>query len=236
MVKAAADTIATRKAEEKAAAARAVRYDFNCSTGSSAIGDKSSAHVHTFQAVWADPKFASLKSCDGRVGASWWHDKYTLEANEKAVVDQIAADGGDVSSPSGAYSDVLAACLITPADNWDASKGVKVRVQAIAKAALSMCPDAPFAAELNRVAAGEPGNRMDDGNYAVGKDIAAGTYQIQVPAGANGVHDCYWERAGAQGGTIANNFITYAPQGPVVTIYAGEGFTSQRCGTWAKIG
>lgn len=218
-----------------AAAARAVRYDFNCSA-SSAIGEKTSKHVHGFKEVWADPKFASFTSCDGRVGSSWWHDKYFLLPDEQVVVDQIAADGGDSSSPSGAYSDVLAACLITPDDNWDASKGFKIRVQAVAKAALRMCPDAPFAAEPTRVANGEPRSRISDGTYAVGRDVAAGAYQVQVPTGANGVHECYWERAGAQGGIIANNFINFAPQGPIVTVYAGEGFISRSCGTWRKIG
>jgi hypothetical protein len=218
-----------------AAAARAVRYDFACSA-SSAISDKTAKHVHSFKEVWVDPKFASFTSCDGRVGTSWWHDKYFLLPDEQAVVDQIAADGGDASSPSGAYSDVLAACLVTPADNWDASKGFKIRVQAVAKAALRMCPDVPFVAELTRVANGEPRSRISDGTYAVGKDIAAGTYQVQVPAGANGVHECYWERAGAQGGIIANNFINFAPQGPVITVYAGEGLITRGCGTWLKIG
>jgi hypothetical protein len=223
-------------AAEKAAAQRAIRYTFNCSTGSSAIGDKTRPPVHTFKEIWADPAFALLRSCDGRVGLTWWHDRYALEPDEKAVVDQLAADGGDASSPSGAYSDVLAACLITPSINWDTSKGLKVRVQAVAKAALKMCPDASFAAELSRVAAGEPKARMEDGSYAVGTDVAAGTYQVQIPAGANGVHDCYWERSGTQGGIIANKFINYAPQAPEVTMYAGEGFTSKRCGTWQKVG
>lgn len=222
-------------AAEKFAAARAVRYDFNCSAGS-AISDKSSKHVHSFKEVWADPNFASFTDCDGRVGTTWWHDRYVLEPDEKAVVDQIAGDGGDVSIPSGAYSDVLEACLITPDINWEASRGFKVRVQAVAKAALRMCPDAPFVAELTRVANGEPRNRIDDGSYAVGEDIATGTYQVQVPDGANGVHECYWERAGAQGGIIANNFINFAPKGPVVTVYNGEGFISTGCGIWQKIG
>lgn len=66
----------------------------------------------------------------------------------------------------------------TPAINWDASKGFKVRVQAVAKAALKMCPGAPFAAELARVAVGEPRSSMEDGNYAVGADIVPGTYQV----------------------------------------------------------
>jgi hypothetical protein len=218
----------------KEMAARGTGFSFTCSS-QSAMTDKTAKTVHSFKEVWSLPDFASLRDCDGRVGTTWWHDKYPLTADEQAVVDRIGADGGDISSPSGAFSDVLEACLIAPDIDWDASKGVKVRVQAVAKAALKMCPDAPFAAELTRVAAGEPRSKFDDGNYTIGTDIAAGTYQVQVPEGANGVHDCYWERAGAQGGIIANNFITFAPQGPVVAVYAGEGFTSKECGTWQKI-
>jgi hypothetical protein len=230
------DMTAKELTADAAAAKQGFRYGFVCSSGSSAIGETENPTVHSFNEIWANPKFTSFRSCDGRVGTGWWHDKYTLLAAEQAVVDQIGKDGGDISLPSSAFSDVLEACLITPAMDWDVSKGVRVRVQAIAKAALTMCPDAPFAAELSRVAAGEPPSRIDDGNYAVGTAMAAGTYQVQVPEGANGVHDCYWERAGSQGGIIANNFITYAPKGPVVTVYAGEGFTSTSCGTWQKIG
>ncbi|KRE67762.1 hypothetical protein ASG92_14110 [Arthrobacter sp. Soil736] len=104
---------------------------------------------------------------------------------------------------------------------------------------MKMCPTAPFVAELKRVANGvppAPKTTMTDGTFTVGKDIAEGTYQVQVPKGANGIHDCYWERTAAQGGTIANDFLTFAPQGPVVTIYGGEGFVSKNCGTWTKIG
>lgn len=115
--------------------------------------------------------------------------------------------------------------------------GRKIRSEA--KAAAARCPDAPFAAELVRVAGGvapAPKTSMNDGTFVVGKDIAEGAYQVNVPAGANGVHDCYWERTGPQGATIDNDFISFAPQGPVVTVYAGEGFVSQRCGSWTKAG
>lgn len=81
-----------------------------------------------------------------------------------------------------------------------------------------------------------PLNAFGNGTYVVGKDVEPGTYQVQVPRGANGVHDCYWERTTPQGGTIANDFVTFAPQGPIVTVYTGEGFVSERCGTWSKVG
>ncbi|WP_157372070.1 hypothetical protein [Arthrobacter sp. Soil736] len=137
---------------------------------------------------------------------------------------------------------MLLLCALPPEDGWDRKfgenpAGPKVRSQA--KAAVKMCPTAPFVAELKRVANGvppAPKTTMTDGTFTVGKDIAEGTYQVQVPKGANGIHDCYWERTAAQGGTIANDFLTFAPQGPVVTIYGGEGFVSKNCGTWTKIG
>lgn len=77
---------------------------------------------------------------------------------------------------------------------------------------------------------------MVDGTYVVGKDIAAGSYQISIPSGANGVHNCYWEGTTAQGATIDNDFITFAPQSPVVAVHSGEGFVSRGCGSWTKTG
>jgi len=80
-----------------------------------------------------------------------------------------------------------------------------------------------------------------DGTYKVTKNpspdpsdsqIAPGTYKTIINDGANGIHDCYWERTTAGGKTIANDFVTYAPQGVTVTVKAGEGFVSDGCGNW----
>lgn len=220
-----------------AASARAVRYDFNC-TKAGIVGVPSTTakqHFHNVKAVWVDPDYKAFESCDGSVGGKWWHDKYTLEPDEQAVVNQIGADGGDISAPSQAFSDVLAACLLPPKADWGRTgvESYQRTIRATAKAAAAMCPDAPFAAQLQHVGSGEPDTQMRDGTYVVGKDIAAGTYQVQ--SNSYGVHNCYWERTNAQGGTIANDMITFAPQGPVVTVYSGEGFVSQSCGTWKKI-
>lgn len=223
---------AAADAAKAAAAARATRYDYRCSTESDAITATGLQHFNSPQAVWAAPDFAQLKSCDLYVGGNWWRDRFPLEPDEQAAVNQLAADGGDASIPSGAFGDILMACALPPKVGWETSLGPdKVRVQAIAKAALRMCPTAPFAAELQRVADGVPPSTFTDGTYVVGQDIQAGTYQVQ-----GSVHDCYWERTDSHGGTIANDLITFAPQGPIVTVYAGEGFVSERCGTWSKIG
>lgn len=71
-----------------------------------------------------------------------------------------------------------------------------------------------------------------DGTYAVGAEIAPGTYTTIVLPGSSGTHDCYWERTTSSGGTIANDFVTLAPSGVTVTISSGEGFVSRGCGAW----
>ncbi|GAB2441962.1 hypothetical protein [Micromonospora schwarzwaldensis] len=89
-------------------------------------------------------------------------------------------------------------------------------------------------AEYNRA---HPAKQFTDGRYTVGKKagmILPGTYRVKGP-----VFDCYWERSGKNGSTIANDFITNAPNGVKVTVRAGEGFTSQGCtdpegGTWRR--
>lgn len=226
-----------------AAAKRAVRYNFKCSPSESAITAKDTQSFNSVQKIWAAADFAKFKSCDLRVDGFWYMDKYTLEPEEAAVVQQIGADGGDTSAPHMAYGAVQLLCALPPKEGWDTrygeypSGGPKVR--AVAKAAAAICPDAPHVAELVRVAGGvapAPKTSMGDGTFVVGREIAEGTYQVAVPAGANGVHDCYWERTSPQGGTIDNDFVSFAPQGPVVTVYDGEGFVSKRCGSWTKLG
>jgi hypothetical protein len=229
-------------AAKEAARVRSLRYSFKCSASESAITAKDNKSFTKLQEIWASPDFARFKSCDLRVGGKWYMDRYDLEPDEVAVVKQIGADGGDASAPYMAYGSVLLLCAVPPKDGWDHRYGeypTGPKIKAVAKAAAAMCPDAPFAADLVRVAGGvapAPKTSMDDGTYVVGKDIAEGAYQVSVPAGANGVHDCYWERTGPQGTTIDNDFISFAPQPPVVTVHAGEGFVSRSCGSWTKVG
>lgn len=211
-------------AVKEAARVRSLRYSFKCSATESAITAKDIKSFTKLQEIWASPDFARLKSCDLRVGGKWYMDRYDLEPDEAAVVKQIGADGGDATAPYMAYGSVLLLCAIPPKDGWDHRYGeypTGPKIKAVAKAAATMCPDAPFAAELVRVAGGvppAPKTAMGDGTFVVGKDIAAGAYQVAGPVGASGVHDCYWERTSSQGSTIENDFISFAPQGPVVTV------------------
>lgn len=76
-----------------------------------------------------------------------------------------------------------------------------------------------------------PTTAFGGGTYAVGTQIAAGTYRNSGSSGG-----CYWERLSGFGGTfdeiIANNF-TYDRQ--VVTINPSDaGFSSEGCGTWTQ--
>lgn len=71
---------------------------------------------------------------------------------------------------------------------------------------------------------------FDDGDYLVGSDIKAGTYRT-----AKRATDCYWERSTSGGSIIANDFVSFAAQGVTVTIYKGQGFTSDNCGYWYPV-
>jgi hypothetical protein len=70
-----------------------------------------------------------------------------------------------------------------------------------------------------------------DGTFAVGIEIAPGTYQ--APGGSS----CYWERESAFGAGGINGIISNDnPSGSVVVAIAptDEGFQTQGCGSWTK--
>ena len=45
-----------------------------------------------------------------------------------------------------------------------------------------------------------------------------------------------WSRTTGGGDVIENDFVGFAPNGVTVAVYEGEGFESQHCGVWTKIG
>jgi len=73
---------------------------------------------------------------------------------------------------------------------------------------------------------------IEDGVWTVGTDLPAGRYR----ATANVSSGCYWSitKSGTNGETIIANDIPGGGR-PSVTLKAGQDFTSQECGTWAKI-
>jgi hypothetical protein len=86
---------------------------------------------------------------------------------------------------------------------------------------------APTTAPRTTPAPSSPKMTFGDGTWAVGKDIAAGTYQT------NGGYGCYWERdkdfSGSPDSILANGNTTGHV---VVTILPSDAaFESQNCGT-----
>ncbi|MFI7467415.1 hypothetical protein [Nonomuraea sp. NPDC049646] len=70
-------------------------------------------------------------------------------------------------------------------------------------------------------------NGFTDGAYTVGDGIKPGTYRTHER-----IEDCYWARSTGGGDIISNAFVQNAPRGVKVTVYKGEGFTSEGCGYW----
>jgi hypothetical protein len=77
---------------------------------------------------------------------------------------------------------------------------------------------------------GPQSSSFGNGQFAVGIDIAAGTYST------SGGGSCYWERESGFGGTLSNIITNNLPTGPaIVTISSSDvGFKSQGCGTWTR--
>lgn len=80
---------------------------------------------------------------------------------------------------------------------------------------------------------GVPVTSFGDGTWAVGIDIAAGTYHT---AGGIG---CQWARLSAFGAVATSGVIASDhPQGAATVVIAPTdvGFSTRRCGTWTKTG
>jgi hypothetical protein len=149
---------------------------------------------------------------------------YQPTANELAAV-ALYQKFVPNETPSGALTTMVGICAETGTSEDDAFRWQ----QPVLQGALSLCPDAPHAGVIGPRARGEA---INDGTYTVGSNMQPGTW-VTAP----GVHDCYWERTSAGGQTVANDFITFAPNGVTVTVRTSDGgFVSQGCGFWHKSG
>lgn len=76
---------------------------------------------------------------------------------------------------------------------------------------------------------------FEDGDWLVGSDIQAGTYERTDPQGFDDF--CGWERASGFRHDY-DEIIAYGyPTGPeTVRLAAGERFTTEACGPWTKVG
>jgi len=97
------------------------------------------------------------------------------------------------------------------------------------EAVLLFCPRNP---ERKAIKAWADGKIIeDDGDYDIGVEISAGTWRSNYK-----VNDCYWERTGPQGNTLANDFITNSSKPITVTLKSSDGsFTTEGCGSWERI-
>ncbi len=77
----------------------------------------------------------------------------------------------------------------------------------------------------------DPNAAFGDGTYIVGVDIAAGTWRTA------GTDNCYWQRSSGFSGELGDIIANDNARGSaIVTIAANDvGFTSKRCGDWAKV-
>ncbi len=200
---------------------------FECSDEKYGLGDLEET-FHSLDEVWASANYEEFLECSVEATNP---DSYKPTKAEKKVIAIVNEHFDGREEDHYAYANALEECAVPrgPKNSAEWAGGV----QKFLEAAVLVCPDAKHAKEMTAWARGE---KFDDGTYVVGKTIPAGAYQVQLGKGSNGLHDCYWSRTNATGDIIANNFIDFAPQSPVVQVYAGEGFVSEGCGIWAKVG
>jgi hypothetical protein len=215
---------ADKAAADKAAADAkklATRYSFSCSDSTYSAAGRGS--FHDFRLIWPTKHYEAGwgRTCSATVADS------KPSTTEQGLIDLIASKGGDVTRPMETVGKVMGLCARLP-DDYDAQVIAHNTLRrAEAEAALSICPDAPHAGVLKEVMTSA---KVGDGTKVVGQTMEPGTYKTKP-----GSKDCYWSRNTGGGDILDNGFVGFAPDGVTVTVYPGEGFQSERCGTWTKI-
>ena len=173
----------------------------------------------TFKDAWA--------SSDGYCHADFRGASFTATDAETDVIaayrESLPGLAGVVDD-EGTYEAVLDACV--QRDQWVAGSFAANEVEA-RLAVTSVCPDAPHADLLAKIASGEA---FRAGTWEVGTEIPPGTYRS-----SGDTEDCYWARLTRNGDIIDNDFVSTAVDGIVVTVRSGEVFESERgCEYWVR--
>lgn len=201
-----------------AEAAIATRYTYTCG------GYGQTTEYENYKDVWTGSNY---KDAGPPCRVTSYGD---LLPSEQKLVDAVASQGVEIKDPGTTVERIMGLCA--KLDNtWGATyadKPTTTESKAEAATALTVCPDAPHAAVLQE---GATVSKITDGTKTVGQTMEAGTWKTKP-----GVKLCYWSRSAGNGDIIANDIIDFAPDGVTVTVYPGEGFKSDRCGTWSKIG
>lgn len=93
---------------------------------------------------------------------------------------------------------------------------------------------APAATSTQPAAPAPPATpTIREGTWTVGTDFPPGTYRTTADVGSS----CYWQITKAGGNEITDIIANDFPGGgrPQVTLEAGQGFKTNRCGTWALV-
>jgi hypothetical protein len=90
---------------------------------------------------------------------------------------------------------------------------------------------APAAPAAPTTPAKAPAATIDDGQWIVGSDFPAGTYETKSDSA-----DCYWDitKSGSNHGDFIDQELGVGHF--KVKLKVGEDFTTKRCGTWTKVG
>ncbi|WP_369744482.1 PASTA domain-containing protein [Paenarthrobacter sp. AMU7] len=201
----------------------ATRYTYNCGSYSA-----TKPKYKSYKEVWASSDYKNGGTCYIEIDGRDSYGSVPLLPSEQKLVDLVASKGGDVSVPSATVGHIMVLCAKLDPDYADQIVARPEWRKSEAAAALTVCPDAPHAAILQ---AEITAVKVSDGAKIVGQTMEPGTWKTKP-----GAKDCYWSRTTGGGDIIDNNFVGFAPDGVTVTVYAGEGFESSRCGTWTKIG
>jgi hypothetical protein len=132
-----------------------------------------------------------------------------------------------MSSKTPNAARLVAAGLILA--GWVASAGVAGADPGPSPAPPSPSPASPAPASPTPGAAPGPKTTIDhDGTYAVGTDIAPGTYSSAGPVGSG---TCYWKRTGNPDGALLDNAMSKKPQ--IVQIEpTDKAFRTAGCQPW----
>ena len=86
---------------------------------------------------------------------------------------------------------------------------------------------------VTRKAAPAPSPIAGIGQWEVGVDMAAGVYKVTAAVDPNAM--CYWKvtQTGKPKHIIANDIVERGT--PSVTVKRGQDFTTEDCGTWARV-
>jgi hypothetical protein len=78
-----------------------------------------------------------------------------------------------------------------------------------------------------------PSSVVEDGEWEVGVDVSAGTYKVTAVVDPQVM--CYWKisQTGKPKNIIANDIVKVGK--PTVSVKRGQDFTTQDCGTWARV-